>query len=75
MSHYSLYSLFCQQTEQNLLVPYIVIGILVVANAGLPFLLKETVNQPLEDTFIEDHLTTDRSDLSASSQTEHAESI
>ncbi|XP_071078880.1 solute carrier family 22 member 15-like [Haliotis cracherodii] len=62
-------------TEQNLVGPYIVIGILVVANAGLPFLLKETVNQPLEDTFIEDHLTTDRSGLSASSKTEHAESI
>ncbi|XP_046579886.1 solute carrier family 22 member 15-like [Haliotis rubra] len=52
-------------TEQNLVLPYTVIGILVAANAVIPFLLKETVNQPLEDILIDDHLAADTSGLSA----------
>ncbi|XP_046579792.1 solute carrier family 22 member 4-like [Haliotis rubra] len=37
--------------EHDLVVPYAVMGILILANVGLPFLLEETAQKPLEDAY------------------------
>ncbi|XP_067681462.1 organic cation transporter protein-like [Haliotis asinina] len=38
-------------TEHGLVVPYAVMGILILTNVGLPFLLEETAKKPLEDAY------------------------